>query len=229
MNWRHQNIRLRRLEAEAIYIMREVVSEFRNPVMLYSMGKDSSALLHVAQKAFHPGKVPFPLLHVDTTWKFREMIAFRDETAAPCGHGHARIRQRGGHCSGHFTGILGFGDPHPGDEDRRPAPGAGQVALRRRFRRGAARRGKKPRQGAHFLAPLRQPRLGPAQSAARTVAAVQYADKDRQIHAGISVVQLDRTRCLGIHQGGEYSGRAAVLRQAASGRGARRHADHGRR
>src|SRR5471030_144391 len=85
MEWRHQNIRLRRLEAEAIYIMREVVSEFRNPVMLYSMGKDSSALLHVAQKAFHPGKPPFPLLHVDTTWKFREMITFRDETARRLG------------------------------------------------------------------------------------------------------------------------------------------------
>ena len=85
MNWRHQNIRLRRLEAEAIYIMREVVSEFRNPVMLYSMGKDSSALLHVAQKAFHPGKAPFPLLHVDTTWKFREMIAFRQRMAREVG------------------------------------------------------------------------------------------------------------------------------------------------
>lgn len=82
MNWRQRNIRLRRLEAEAIYIMRETVSEFHRPVMLYSMGKDSSALLHVAQKAFHPTKVPFPLLHVDTTWKFREMIAFRDQTAA---------------------------------------------------------------------------------------------------------------------------------------------------
>src|SRR5579864_3808439 len=82
MNWRQQNIRLRRLEAEAIYIMREAVSESRKPVMLYSIGKDSSALLHVAQKAFHPSKVPFPLLHVDTTWKFREMIAFRDQTAA---------------------------------------------------------------------------------------------------------------------------------------------------
>jgi sulfate adenylyltransferase subunit 2 len=85
MDWRDQNIRLRRLEAEAIYIMREVVSEFRNPVMLYSMGKDSSALLHLAQKAFQPGKPPFPLLHVDTTWKFREMIAFRDQTAARVG------------------------------------------------------------------------------------------------------------------------------------------------
>jgi sulfate adenylyltransferase subunit 2 len=85
MNWRNDNIRLRRLEAEAIYIMREAVAEFGNPVMLYSIGKDSSAMLHLAQKAFHPAKLPFPLLHVDTTWKFREMIAFRDQTTARLG------------------------------------------------------------------------------------------------------------------------------------------------
>jgi len=72
---------LRRLEAESIHIMREVVSEFRAPVMLYSIGKDSSAMLHVALKAFHPAPLPFPLLHVDTTWKFKEMYAFRAETA----------------------------------------------------------------------------------------------------------------------------------------------------
>ncbi|MDO8876799.1 MAG: sulfate adenylyltransferase subunit CysD [Pseudolabrys sp.] len=71
----------RRLEDEAIYIMREAVAEFRNPVMLYSIGKDSGAMLHIAQKAFYPGKLPFPLLHVDTTWKFREMIEFRHEIA----------------------------------------------------------------------------------------------------------------------------------------------------
>jgi sulfate adenylyltransferase subunit 2 len=76
---------LKRLEAESIHIMREVVSEFRNPVMLYSIGKDSSAMLHVALKAFHPAPLPFSLLHVDTTWKFREMIAFRDATAARLG------------------------------------------------------------------------------------------------------------------------------------------------
>lgn len=85
MSWREKNIRLRRLEAEAIHILRESVAEFRNPVMLYSIGKDSSAMLHIAQKAFAPAKPPFPLLHVDTTWKFREMIAFRDETAARLG------------------------------------------------------------------------------------------------------------------------------------------------
>ncbi|MGI8725006.1 MAG: sulfate adenylyltransferase subunit CysD [Methyloceanibacter sp.] len=69
---------LRQLEAESIYIMREVAASFRNPVMLYSIGKDSSVMLHLARKAFFPAKPPFPLLHVDTTWKFREMIAFRD-------------------------------------------------------------------------------------------------------------------------------------------------------
>src|SRR5712671_6947973 len=69
---------LRMLEAESIHIMREVVAEFERPVMLYSIGKDSSVLLRLAQKAFYPAPIPFPLLHVDTTYKFREMIEFRD-------------------------------------------------------------------------------------------------------------------------------------------------------
>src|SRR3569623_1921210 len=81
----HDLVRLRRLEAESIFIMREVVSEFRNPVMLYSIGKDSSVMLHLAQKAFYPSKLPFPLLHVDTTWKFKEMIEFRDARAKELG------------------------------------------------------------------------------------------------------------------------------------------------
>src|ERR1700709_2516963 len=76
---------LRRLEAESIHIMREVVAEMRNPVMLYSIGKDSSVMLHVAMKAFYPAKPPFPLLHVDTTWKFKEMISFRDEAVRKAG------------------------------------------------------------------------------------------------------------------------------------------------
>ncbi|WP_280984910.1 MULTISPECIES: sulfate adenylyltransferase subunit CysD [unclassified Bradyrhizobium] len=76
---------LRRLEAESIEIMRDVVAEFKKPVMLYSIGKDSSVMLHIAIKAFYPAKLPFPLLHVDTTWKFREMITFRDETAKRLG------------------------------------------------------------------------------------------------------------------------------------------------
>ncbi|HIF74135.1 MAG TPA: sulfate adenylyltransferase subunit CysD [Porticoccaceae bacterium] len=70
---------LKQLEAESIHIMREVVAEFDKPVMLYSIGKDSAVMLHLALKAFYPGKLPFPLMHVDTTWKFREMIEFRDQ------------------------------------------------------------------------------------------------------------------------------------------------------
>ena len=73
------------LEAESIHIIREVVAEFAHPVMLYSIGKDSSVLLRLAQKAFFPGPIPFPLLHVDTTYKFREMIEFRDRQAAALG------------------------------------------------------------------------------------------------------------------------------------------------
>ncbi|HUW52847.1 MAG TPA: sulfate adenylyltransferase subunit CysD, partial [Rhodanobacter sp.] len=74
--------RLDDLEAESIHIFREVLAGFRRPVMLYSIGKDSSVLLHLLRKAFHPARSPIPLLHVDTTWKFREMIAFRDQVAA---------------------------------------------------------------------------------------------------------------------------------------------------
>ena len=76
---------LQRLEAESIHILREVVAEAENPVMLYSIGKDSAVMLHLAMKAFYPAKPPFPLLHVDTRWKFREMYTFRDQMAEKLG------------------------------------------------------------------------------------------------------------------------------------------------
>ena len=76
---------LKQLEAESIHIIREVAAEFDNPVMLYSIGKDSAVMLHLAMKAFYPGKPPFPLMHVDTTWKFREMIEFRDKQVKKLG------------------------------------------------------------------------------------------------------------------------------------------------
>jgi len=81
----HRLTHLQRLEAESIFIMREVVAECENPVMLYSIGKDSSVMLHIAMKAFYPAKPPFPVMHVDTTWKFREMIEFRDRITAELG------------------------------------------------------------------------------------------------------------------------------------------------
>ena len=82
---RHTLTHLKQLEAESIHIIREVAAEFRNPVMLYSIGKDSSVMLHLALKAFAPGKPPFPLMHVDTTWKFKEMITFREATVKRLG------------------------------------------------------------------------------------------------------------------------------------------------
>ncbi len=81
----HYLTHLKQLEAESIHIIREVAAEFDKPVMLYSIGKDSAVMLHLAQKAFYPGKLPFPLLHVDTTWKFREMIEFREMMAKKYG------------------------------------------------------------------------------------------------------------------------------------------------
>ena len=73
---------IQKLESESIYILREAVAEAKNPVMLYSIGKDSAVMLHIAKKAFFPGKLPFPLLHVDTRWKFKEMYEFRDRVAS---------------------------------------------------------------------------------------------------------------------------------------------------
>jgi 3'-phosphoadenosine 5'-phosphosulfate sulfotransferase (PAPS reductase)/FAD synthetase len=90
---------LRLLEAESIHILREVASEFERPVMLYSIGKDSSVMLRLAQKAFYPGPIPFPLLHIDTGFKFREMLTFRDEMARRsarscwCGATSRRLRR----------------------------------------------------------------------------------------------------------------------------------------
>ncbi|WP_106478681.1 sulfate adenylyltransferase subunit CysD [Phytohalomonas tamaricis] len=106
---------LKQLEAESIHIIREVAAEFRNPVMLYSIGKDSSVMLHLARKAFYPGTPPFPLMHVNTTWKFHEMIEFRDRMAAEAGmelieHINEEGREAGinpfDHGSSKYTDIM---------------------------------------------------------------------------------------------------------------------------
>jgi sulfate adenylyltransferase subunit 2 len=106
---------LQRLEAESIFIIREAVAECERPVMLYSIGKDSSVMLRLALKAFHPAPLPFPLLHIDTTWKFREMIEFRDRTASQLGldllvHTNANGLERGispfAHGSAVYTDVM---------------------------------------------------------------------------------------------------------------------------
>ena len=120
---------LKQLEAESIYILREAVAEFRSPVMLYSIGKDSSVLLHLAMKAFYPAKPPFPLMHIDTTWKFREMIAFRDRTADRLGLElivHVNEEGVSGSRQPHDPRQRAF---HRRDEDAGPAPGFGEAFL----------------------------------------------------------------------------------------------------
>jgi hypothetical protein len=94
------------LEAEAIHIFREAAAQFRLPVLMYSIGKDSTVLLHLARKAFFPARLPFPLLHVDTTWKFREMIAFRDRTAARLGLDLIVHTNADGLARGMFMGAI---------------------------------------------------------------------------------------------------------------------------
>ena len=183
---------LKRLEAESIHIMREVVAEMRNPVMLYSIGKDSSVMLHVAMKAFYPAKPPFPLLHVDTTWKFREMIAFRDETARRLGldlivHINQDGVKRG------ISPVASGSQLHTQvmkTESLRQALDSGRYDAA--FGGRTARRGEEPRQGAHFLAPLRRPCLGPAQPASGTLAIVQHPHSRRRIDARLPAFQLDR-------------------------------------
>src|SRR2546426_2876118 len=103
--WTH----LRELESESIYIFREVVAQFRNPVLLYSIGKDSSVLVHLARKAFYPGPLPFPLLHVDTGYKFPEMIKFRDEFAKSIGARLIVHRNEDAIAAGRQTPQLGVG------------------------------------------------------------------------------------------------------------------------
>ena len=98
---------LRALEAESIHILREAVAEFARPVMLYSIGKDSSVMLRLAQKAFYPGKIPFPLLHIDTSYKFPEMIEFRDAIRAGDRRGADRAQESGGAGCGRESLLAG--------------------------------------------------------------------------------------------------------------------------
>ena len=130
---------LARLESESIQILREAVSECEKPVMLYSVGKDSSVMLHLALKAFYPSKPPFPLLHVDTTWKFRQMYEFRDKFVAENGLDLIVLPEPGVRPARHQPVRPRVGDAHRHVEDRGPEAGAGQVRVRPGLRRGAAR------------------------------------------------------------------------------------------
>ncbi len=207
---------LRLLEAESIHILREVASEFERPVMLYSIGKDSSVMLRLAQKAFYPGPIPFPLMHIDTGFKFREMLSVSRRDGALDRRGVAGVAQRAGdrggnqsHCARHQTLLRAA-------EDAGAAGWAAPLQLRCGLWRRAARRGKIARQGAHLFLPRHGGAVGPEEPAAGAVEPVQRAHSSRRKHSRVSALELDGDGCVAVHPRGKHSRGRSVLCQRAA-------------
>ncbi len=203
---------LKLLEAESIHIIREVAAEFERPVMLYSIGKDSAVMLRLAQKAFHPGRLPFPLLHVDTTWKFRAMIEFRDRYCREQGldlkvwinpEGQAQNVNPFDHGSKKHTDVM---------KTAALEQSAQPLSVRRGVWRCPSRRGEEPGQGARLQLPRPPPPVGPEKPAARALESVQLQGEQGREHPRLPLEQLDRTGRLAICPPGEHPHRAALLR-----------------
>ena len=173
---------LQRLEAEAIHIMREVVSEAEKPVMLYSIGKDSAVMLHVAKKAFYPSPPPFPLLHVDTTWKFKAMYDLREKSAADAGM-ELLVYQNP---EAKEMGINPF-DHGPLHTDMWKTQGLKQALDHYGFDAafGGARRDEEKSRAK--------------EPATRTVEPLQCSQEEGREHPRLSPLQLDRARHLAVH------------------------------
>ena len=178
---------LDRLEAESIHILRETVAEAERPVMLYSIGKDSAVMLHLAKKAFFPGPLPFPLLHVDTTWKFRDMYALRDKVAAEPGIELIVYKNP----EAEAQGINPF-DHGPLHTDMWKTEGLKQALDKYGFDAafgGARRDEEKSRAKERDLQlPRQEPPLGPEAPAARTVVALQCPQEQGREHARLPAV-----------------------------------------
>ena len=179
--------------------MREVVAEFERPVMLYSIGKDSSVLLRLAQKAFYPGPIPFPLLHVDTTYKFREMIEFRDWYAEHVGARLIVHTNQAAIADGTQPFAVGHAALLRPAQDTRAARRAEGGRLRRRVRRRPPRRGAVPCKGADLLAARRAGAVGSEAPASRALASAQQPAQSRREHPRLPAVELDRARRLAVH------------------------------
>ena len=206
---------LKRLEAESIHIFRETVAETENPVMLYSIGKDSSVLLHLALKAFAPGRLPFPLLHVDTTWKFREMIAFRDARAKELGLDLLVHTNQDGLARG--VGPISHGSEVHTDVMKTQA--LRQALDKHKFDAafGGARRDEEASRAKERIISLRtaQHRWDPKRQRAEPWHLYNLQEEARRVPAGLPAVQLDRARYLALHRAGKHPDRAALLRQAS--------------
>jgi 3'-phosphoadenosine 5'-phosphosulfate sulfotransferase (PAPS reductase)/FAD synthetase len=208
------------LEAESVYILREVAAECRNPVLLYSIGKDSSVLLHLAAKAFYPGRIPFPVLHIDTTWKFRDMIAFRDRRAAELGLRLIVHTNRDGLAQGidpFRSGSRLYTDVMKTQALRQALDLYGFDAAI-----GGARRDEE----THIFTARAAAPVGSAAAAARALAALQYAARARRERARVSTLQLDRARRLDVRRARGNPDRAALFCRRPAGRAPRRHSPH---
>ena len=193
------------LEAEAIYIIREVAAECEKPVMLYSIGKDSSVMLHLALKAFYPEKPPFPFLHVNTTWKFKEMIEFRDKTAKDLGIEMLEYINE----DGVKQGINPF-DNGSAYTDIMKTQALKQALNKYGFTAafGGGRRDELDRRDLKGL---------PEEPETGDVETLQYRDQQRREYPCFPNLQLDRKRYLAVHKKRKYSDRASLLCKRASG------------
>ena len=201
------------LEAESIHIFREAAAQFRAPVLLYSIGKDSTVLLHLARKAFWPAKPPFPLLHIDTTWKFRDMIAFRDKTARELGldlivHTNHEGLARGINPFDHNPSHLYRRDEDAGAAAALDAAASMPPSAARGGRGSLTRQGTRVlfRAAGHRWEPRRQrPRCGPC----------SMAGSARARRPRLPAVELDRERCVALHRAREARCCSALFRRPA--------------
>ena len=206
---------LKQLEAESIHIIREVAAEFDNPVMLYSIGKDSAVMLHLARKAFFPGKLPFPVMHVDTRWKFQEMYRFRDRMVEEMGLDlitHVNP-------DGVAQGINPFTHGSAKHTDVMKTEGLKQALDKYGFDAafGGARRDEEKSRAKERVYSFRDSKH-------------RWDPKNqRRVDPRLPAVQLDRAGHLAIHLPGRHPDRPAVLRRRARGYREERHADHDRR
>ena len=213
---------LHRLEAESIDILREAVAESERPVMLYSIGKDSSVMLHLARKAFFPSRPPFPLLHVDTTWKFQEMYAFRDRMAAETGmdllvHVNPEAQR---------LGINPFDHGSSLHTDVWKTQGLKQALDQHGFDLafGGARRDEEKSRAKERVFSFRsaQHRWDPKNQRPELWRLYNARQQSRREHSRLSAVELDRARHLAVHPRRGHSDRSALLRCATPGGRSRR-------
>ena len=190
---------LDRLEAESIFILRETVAEAARPVMLYSMGKDSAVMLHLARKGLlSRGRCPSRCSTSTRPGSFGTCTRCASKRRGRARHRAHRLQEPRGARQRHQP-VRPWAAAHRHVEDRRAEAGAGQVRLRRGVRRRPPRRGEEPRQGARVQLPRQEPPLGPEAAAARAVVAVQCPQEQGRDDAGVPAVQLDRARRLAIH------------------------------